>query len=294
MSINANSNKYLGVGKRFIIPSVPHVPVTCPFANAQAQTYWNALTAANGGVEVNGALYGISTCALKTAIDNWFIATSSIVGLPVSYLYIGNTAATQAINANSPGLYDLTFAGGVTHTSQGAVFDGTGSADTGLIPSALYTSNSLTLIAKTISSTTGTLMSCIDGAGIGVNRISFTYSSLLGQLIGDLYRVNPGSCISSSRVQAIVGIDGFNIVTRNNNDLYLYQNATQINTVSGAYCGAIPVVATLAIGGSNNGSIITPSFIGTMAFNALDDIMSAVDILAYTTATETLMTILGR
>lgn len=269
-------------------------PTTCPFINPDAETYWNALTAANGGIEVNGSLYGITTCALKNAIDNWFIATSSVVNLPITYLYIGNTAATQAINANSPGLYNLTFVGGVTHTSQGAVFDGTGYANTGLIPSSFYTSNSVLLVAKTISSSGGYLIGCRDSSSISANRIDFSYNILLNKFRGDLYRVNPVTCELSSRVEVLASVDGFNIVTRDNNNLYLYQNAIQIATASGTYCGAIPSVSTVCIGGINNGATISPSFIGTMACNAIDDSMSAADILIYTTATNTLMTILGR
>lgn len=97
------------------------------FINAQAKTYWNALTAANGS-EVQGSVYGTTTNLLKKAIDDFFITGNTdgwLVKLLMMYPEIGATANTHAINAINPGTFNGTFVGSPTHNATGFLVNGT-------------------------------------------------------------------------------------------------------------------------------------------------------------------------
>ena len=290
MSTSINTDKYLGTGKRFIIPPAN---VSCPpFVSSLAQTYWNALTAANGGVEVNGSLYGITTCALKAAIDNWFIAANPTISGRV-YLHIGGTQATHAIEAFHPGTYSLNFSAGVTYTAQGSIFNGSSYADTGIVPGTDFGSNSFHVSAKTTSAGNGSLMGCRDSAGAGTDKVDLIYTS--PNLRIDMYTTSPAPCIGTSRVNVAASANAFSFAQRDTNNLYLYQNGTQIGTVSGAYCGTLPTTARMFIGALNSANTSQLQyFTGTMAFNSIGKAMSPSFMTTFTTATNTLMSILGR
>lgn len=290
MSTTINSDKYVGVGKRFIIPPAN---VACPaFVSTAAQTYWNALTAANGGVEINGSLYGITTCALKAAIDNWFIAALPTISGKV-YLHIGGTQATHALNAVNPSVNSLNFSSGVTYTAQGSVFNGASYADTGIVPGVDFSSGSFHVSAKTLSAGNGTLIGCRDSASVSTDKVDLLYTS--PNLRVDMYTTSPAPCIGTSRVNVAASANAFSLAQRDNNNLYLYQNGTQIGTVTGAYCGTLPITARIFIGALNSANTSQLQyFTGTMAFNSIGKTFSSGALATFTAATNTLMSILGR
>ena len=293
MSINANSNKYLGIGKRFIIPGVPHVPVTCPFVNAQAQAYWNALTVANGGIEVDGALYGISTCQLKQAIDTWFIDITTAGGaFAAVYPYIGGTAATQAVNAVNPGTFNLLFIGG-THTSLGTSFDGLSEfADTqylasGLSPADMHISARYTRFAGTF--TPGTLIGSSNGVGPGSDEAYIDFIPSTTSLSSALYR---NGSLTSDISYTPASSTAFTIAARpSSTSMILTQNSVIVNSASGLYAGTPPAY-NIYISAKNQGAFGAQRFVKTrMSFNSFGRYMNEA---ALTTITNTLMTTLGR
>jgi len=293
MSINANSNKYLGVGKRFIIPGVPHVPVTCPFVNIQAQAYWNALTAANGGLEVDGALYGISTCQLKQAIDTWFIDITIAGGAFVAvYPYIGGTAATQAVNAVNPGTFNLLFIGG-THTSLGTSFDGlsefanTQYLASGLLPGNMHISARYTRFSGTGGA--GTLMGCANGIGPGTDECYIDYFPLTTSLSGVLYR---NGSVTSDISYGPASNTAFTIVARpSTTSMLLTENGITVGTASGLYAGTPPAY-NIYISAKNQGAFSVGRFTKTrMSFNSIGKYMNEGSLTSITNA---LMTTLGR
>lgn len=63
--------------------------------------------------------------------------------LRAAYFMLGGNAASHAVNWVSPGTYDLTWHGGITHSATGVAWNGTtGYADTGFAPSGVLTQNS--------------------------------------------------------------------------------------------------------------------------------------------------------
>jgi hypothetical protein len=91
--------------------------------------YYNKLVVANGGVEDFHTYYGVSLATFKTAINTVFDSFNSL-GLTSKIKRwtprIGSIAATQRLNAITEATtYDGTFVGGVTFSTEGAIFNGT-------------------------------------------------------------------------------------------------------------------------------------------------------------------------
>jgi len=104
--------------------------VSGPSLDPDAATYLAAITTAGGTY----------TPTQQTAVNNLFVALKSggtgtsfysrLVGM---YPMVGGTGASNAINAKSPGTYNLTLFGGWTHTSSGMTANGSNSyANTGI------------------------------------------------------------------------------------------------------------------------------------------------------------------
>jgi len=280
------------------IPGIQHdanvVPCVFPgFTQAKATDYWDALTVANGGTEVNGALYGITTCALKSAIDLWFSQTGAL-NIEIAYPYIGGTAATHAINAWNPGIRSLTFYGGVTHTAQGCVYNGTGHADVGIIPSTIFSNLNYCVSGKTLNTTSGQITGCTDAPG-HADTAQFLYTGT--SLRSILYRSYAPICDDSSSITTLAAANGFNITQRETaTEMSVYQNGLLLahNPTASAYCGTIPSVHTLFIGANNLVGLPSNRLTGTLAFNHFGKKIQPANINNFTTATNALMATLGR
>lgn len=98
--------------------------------DADAQAYFTA-----AGITDAGHKSAWNTFVLDCkANGNW---TPLIAAYPV----IGGTSGTHAINAKTPGTYNLTFTG-ITHSSSGITGNGTNNnVDTGIQPSTAFSSN---------------------------------------------------------------------------------------------------------------------------------------------------------
>jgi hypothetical protein len=84
---------------------------------------------------------GITDVGQKNAVNDLVLslkADSLWTKLTAIYPFVGGSASSHAVNLKSPGTYDLTFYGGITHDSNGITGNGTtGYADTGLKPTNL-------------------------------------------------------------------------------------------------------------------------------------------------------------
>lgn len=100
--------------------------------DANAQTYITAIETALGS-----SLSSTQKSAINTLILD--LKSSSIwTSLIALYPFIGGTAATHAINAKTPGTYNITWNGTLTHSSNGVQGDGsTGYGNTGINVSSL-------------------------------------------------------------------------------------------------------------------------------------------------------------
>jgi hypothetical protein len=120
-----------------VTPTVTTTPTTTPtptpsFAfDGDAFNYINAL-------ETSGATL---TFTQKTYINDFYVSSKSqgvYSYFGDFYPMLGGTAATHAINAKSPGTYDLTFFGGWVHNASGATPNGTNAYANTIQDSAIY------------------------------------------------------------------------------------------------------------------------------------------------------------
>lgn len=87
----------------------------------------------------------------------------------------GDTSAINSVNLKSPGTFDLTYYGGITHSSTGMLPNGsTGYADTGLVPASYLASNDthLSYYSRTSNTVNGYDIGCFSGVnyhGIGLS-----------------------------------------------------------------------------------------------------------------------------
>ncbi len=112
--------------RRIFAAAAPLSGLTNP---AAINYYYNALVVANGGNDIDSqTIYNIPLLTFQTALNDAFeelIATGLSTKIKRWTPRIGNTAATQQINAINPGTYDGTFSGDVTYDATGVTFGGT-------------------------------------------------------------------------------------------------------------------------------------------------------------------------
>jgi hypothetical protein len=95
--------------------------------DADAVTVINAIEATDAGALSTGQKNAINARILALK------AQSKWANMVAYYGYVGGTAASHAINWKTPGTYNITWNGGITHSATGVLFDGsTGYGDTGI------------------------------------------------------------------------------------------------------------------------------------------------------------------
>lgn len=276
--------KYIGVGNRYIIP------LDCLFTSfcADAQDYWDRLTASNGGVEVSGVLYSITDCALKIAINNWFIGVQSLQKRN-AYLYIGGTAATHAVSAYTAApSEDLSFVS-VTHNNLGITFNGTTS----------YANTSILAGSETVD--TGLAARYAQSTGVGtIQTFMGTALSTGSVFLLSRSQLTPATRLSGTMfsesvictrptLTAFAASSGFACISSLAGVLNLYQNGVVVNTSTGVACGVKPI-SNIYIGAENLLGTASVFFKGTMSFNAV----GFTDGITLTTITNNLNNSLNR
>jgi hypothetical protein len=153
---------------------------------------------------------GITDVVQKNAVNDLVLslkADSLWSKMTAIYPFVGGSASTHAVNLKSPGTYDLTFYGGITHDSNGITGNGTtGYADTGLKPTNLdLDSAHISAYIRTQS----------DGSYVEVASTNASASADDFQLIPRFGGIN----YSMLNAKNVVGFsqarsDAFNLVTR--------------------------------------------------------------------------------
>lgn len=105
--------------------------VSAPAYDADAQAFFTAA--------------GITDTTQKNAVNTLVTSLKSAgvwTKMVAIYPFVGGTASSHAVNLRTPGTYNLTFVGGVTHSANGVVGDGTtGYYDTGMPLNTLAQNN---------------------------------------------------------------------------------------------------------------------------------------------------------
>ncbi len=191
--------------------------------DADVQNYINALTTA--GVTPSQTVQGYINTFITGLKNNgiW----SSIYCL---YPFIGGTAATHAINAKSPGTYNINWSGTVTHSSNGSVGDGsTGYGDT-----------QFTIATNLPSPQAACAMGCyVNSVNTYNNRIDMGVTDLSNYWwLGSWYNTSTnksfiqGYYVSTQLNSSSYG-PGFYVANHiNGQTVTLYQNGTSVGTAT--------------------------------------------------------------
>lgn len=132
--------------------------------DADAVNVINAIEATDAGALSTGEKDAINAriVALKNQ-GKW-------ANMTAYYGYVGGTPSSHAINWKNPGTYDVTWAGGLTHSATGVLGNGTtGYGDTGINDNTVLTLDEVTIggyVRTTNDTANGFMMGCLDGAGL--------------------------------------------------------------------------------------------------------------------------------
>ena len=142
------------------------------------------------------------------------------------YPFVGGSSSAHSVNLKSPGTYDITWAGTVTHSANGVQGNGTnGRGKTGLVPYTALTQHSCHISAYCRSSNvnSGIDMGAWDGNRTITTSIRYT---------GDIYYHN---CNDSNfgNTTTVTNAQGFWVGSRTGSaitDLVAYKNGTAISS----------------------------------------------------------------
>jgi hypothetical protein len=151
--------------------------------------------------------------------------TNVFTGMPIHPI-VGGNASAHSVNLRNPGTNNITWTGGVTHSSTGALGNGTtGFGDDGFVLSVGQTLNNsgFSFYSGTNNTTNGIDMGCNDGATN--TRIGLYFGGV--RPIADISGVNINTGAARS--------DGFFTISNTSNVVTKsYRSGSQINTTSSA------------------------------------------------------------
>lgn len=205
------------------------------------------------------------------------------------YPFVGGTATSHKFNLKDPrdldDAYRLTFSGGWTHTSAGALSNGVNSyADTKLVPSS-----TLSLNNTHISSYIRDFSASYAGVLLGTNKTSRLWIAPSFSAIYGIFQINNANITFNSRS----GNGGLWLGSRttstnekafNNGSLHLNITANSTALDDGK----------IYIAARNDGSIATNYFLGTTAFASIGDGLTDTDATNLYTAVQAYQTTLNR
>lgn len=261
--------------------------------------------AVSSGYDADAVSYfaatGITDTTKKDALNDLVVGLKSD-GLwsssPGIYPFPGPTATENSVNLRSPGTYDLTFYGGLTHSSTGMLPDGsTGYADTGIVPSsALATSDThLSYYSRTANTTNGYDIGCFSTVNYHALGLGCYYSSAGDSGYSFAYDGSFGYDMAVLPVASNPNSSGFYVGSRISASHHvLYKNGTA-GTVNTLLTGDFPSITdTVKIGCmSHNG---TPLIWGNRecAFASVGFGLTSTEAAALYSRVQTYQTALAR
>ena len=216
------------------------------------------------------------------------------------YPMVGGTASSHSYNLKNPAQFQITWNGGLTHSSTGVLPNGTnGYGDLNLIPSNNLNSSNFHL--SYYSRTNNSVSSDVD---MGTGTSTGTYASALFlRRNNNTAAFDSGNSSSANRISASsqTNSQGFYIGSiRNNSDRILIKNGTNILTSSTSNNTNILMTANLFLFAYNEApygtQAISPNYFGSKqcAFASLGDGLTNTDASNLYTIVQNYQTILSR
>jgi len=262
------------------------------------------IVSSSGGVSFDADALSFITAASitdntqKTAINTLVtdLKTYNIwTKMKALYPFVGGTASSHKWNLKDPrdldAAYRLVFSGGWTHSSTGALPNGTTAfADTKLIPSSSLTANSAHqsfYLRANISIFHNAVYGCYTTFGTN-NFLLYPYSFGIGWISDILDN-------SLSRIVSNAGNStGYVISTRSSSNSHkIFRNNTQIASTNNATNGNYPTINYYLGAGNQNG---TPGTYDSNehAFASIGDGLTDTEAANFYTAVQAYQTTLGR
>ena len=263
---------------------------TAPQFDTDATTYMNALTSA--GATLSGTQQNaIDTLvrALKTA-SIW----NSLVAV---YPFVGGTAATHAINAKTPGTYNITWNGTVTHSANGILGNqSNGYGDLGLTPSTVFGSgNNLTSLGiySRTQDHAGTIQ--VDLGCLNSYSQALALAEEIDNASGKLYFTYDNGFFTSDG--GIRNTQGFLVGTKpNSGHTYLYKNGTLLTDYTTAEQTSPPTVPMYILAWNAQDSTHAPQYYTKrqLAFAFVGNALPTSSMSAFYSAVQAFQTSLNR
>jgi len=268
----------------------------------------NSYVYAVGGYDSDAQAFftaaGITDTGQKDAID------ALVVGLKADglwskctaiYPFVGGSSSSHAVNLKSPGTYDLTYTGTLTHSSTGMLPDGTtGYADTGLVPSSALTGSDthLGFYSRTSNTNNKTDMGCFTGVNYHSMALCCYYSFAGKTALS--YAYDGGASLDMAGLTSTESTDsqGFFVSSRTSaSSHYMYKAATAGTQVTNLTGNFPSITDTVKIGAaSHNGMVPSSTFYGNRecAFASIGSGLTGSDVTALTSRVQAYQTSLSR
>jgi hypothetical protein len=264
-------------------PSI--TPSPTPF-DSDATTFLNAVVATGGTLN---ATISAATNTLFTSLKSNGLYTS----MKAMYPFIGSTSGSCAINAVSPGTYNITWFGGMSFGVSGATGNGTnGWGNTNLIQTA-FTQNSVSAGVYQITSLSGGaefVFGNFSTGGLPAIQLS-TYLTTLGGNYA--YRLGSTSITS----QTYSGNTGMFVISRTTGSTTthnLYRNGSLINSTSNSYTATTTPNAIYVFARQGSGGATQEFSPQTLAFIFFADGLSGSQVSTLSSIINTFNTSLSR
>ena len=253
--------------------------------DSDAQTYFTAAGITNAG---HKSAWNTFVLDCK-ANGNW---TPLIAAYPV----IGGSSGSHAVNAKTPGTYNLSFTG-ITHSSSGITGNGnTNNVDTGIQPSTAFGSNTGIHLCFYTSTPSNTFSSGVY-TDMGCFNSSNTFLAL------EVYRplnVSPlGGVFTTTMVASGASLGAGNDTTTwivenpSSTTLNFYRNGTSYASVTGAKSTLASLTGTIRLTcRANNAGTVSRRTMKTYGFFSIGTTLG--DVAAFSAAIATLQAALGR
>jgi hypothetical protein len=267
--------------------------------NPSQSFYYNR----NYSVETNAYLYSTQITDVTTqGAINTLVSDLKGYGIwtkmKAIYPFAGSTATQQKFNLvnsqDTNAAFRLTFAGGWTHSSNGALPNGTNAyASTNIIPNTHLTNNS-THMSYYSRTNTNILAASFDMGINGSTSASYFDMSLR---LSDTFYSDQYNTTTNRLTTANTNSTGFYITSRTTStSLKSYKNGTQIgSTLTNASSGFSGLIYGIYIGAINNNNLNAQFFTNReVALISIGDGLTDTESANFRTAVQTYQTTLGR
>lgn len=237
---------------------------------------------------------GITDGTIQSAINQLVLDLKSAsiwTKMNAIYPFVGGTSAAHAVNLKSPGTFNISWNGTVTHDANGITGDGsTGFGNTGLNAASVLTTNNTHLSVYSRSTGSGAGdgdLQLAASEAAGASRLTLGVR-FFGNFTVYMYATGTGSTNSAN-----ANGQGFYIGSRRaNNDMEAYKNGSSVATQSGSG-GALPSRNLYILALNNQGTTQSHSN-KNVAFASIGSSLTDTESANFYTAVQAFQTTLGR